>query len=119
MRSNGCSGRGWWWRHTAGAALSVCTTCLSGYYPGRVDLKTDRKAGTLIVQRAHFEPGAPRCTAEGLIEELRLMASWLGLPDLAIAPAAAIDRLPPTLRVETQPTSVELAPSQSEIAFYE
>jgi len=92
---------------------------LDGALVARVDLKADRKAGTLIVQRARFEPGAPRCAAEGLIEELRLMASWLGLPDLAIAPAAAIDRLLPTLRVETQPTSVELAPSQSEIAFYE
>ena len=61
---------------------------LDGALVGRVDLKADRKAGTLIVQRAHLEPDAPQHTVERLIEELRLMASWLGLTGLAVAPAA-------------------------------
>ncbi|ATA25309.1 cytoplasmic protein [Brenneria goodwinii] len=59
---------------------------LDGALVARVDLKADRKAGVLIVQNAHVEPGAPSCTLERLQEELRLMASWLGLPNLAIAP---------------------------------
>jgi uncharacterized protein YcaQ len=71
---------------------------LDGALVTRVDLKADRKAGTLIVQRAHVEPGAPQCTVERLIEELRLMASWLGLSSLAIAPVAAVDRLDPPHR---------------------
>ncbi len=66
---------------------------LDGALVGRVDLKADRKAGQLIVQRAHVEPNAPHHTVERLIEELRLMASWLGMSSIAIAPAAAIDPL--------------------------
>jgi uncharacterized protein YcaQ len=45
----------------------------------RVDLKADRKAGELLVQAAHAEPDAPHETAEALLDELKLMASWLGL----------------------------------------
>jgi uncharacterized protein len=45
----------------------------------RVDLKADRKAGELLVQAAHAEPDAPHETAEALLGELELMASWLGL----------------------------------------
>jgi uncharacterized protein YcaQ len=70
---------------------------LDGALVARVDLKADRRARTLIIQRAHVEPGALRCTVERLIEELRLMASWLGLSSLAAAPAAAIDPLLTTL----------------------
>ncbi|WP_419758275.1 winged helix-turn-helix domain-containing protein [Acidisoma sp.] len=66
---------------------------MDGALVGRVDLKADRKAGTLIIQRAHLEPDAPHHTAERLIEELRLMASWLGLTSLAVATAADLDRL--------------------------
>ena len=51
----------------------------------RVDLKSDRKAGTLRVQAAHAEPGAPPDTAEHLASELRLMADWLGLDSIAVA----------------------------------
>ena len=62
---------------------------------GRVDLKADRKAGTLLVQAAWAEPGAPPETAPELAEELALMASWLGLERVHV-----VDRgdLAPALR---------------------
>ncbi|MDQ0474527.1 winged helix-turn-helix domain-containing protein [Labrys wisconsinensis] len=66
---------------------------LDGALVARLDLKADRKAGTLIVQRAHVEPDAPRCTVERLMEELRLMASWLGLSSLAIDPVAIAEAI--------------------------
>ena len=66
---------------------------LDGSLVARVDLKADRKGGTLIVQRAHLELDAPRCTVQRLVEELHHMASWLGLSSIAVAPAAAIDPL--------------------------
>ncbi|MGY2053065.1 winged helix-turn-helix domain-containing protein [Methylobacterium sp. JK268] len=62
---------------------------LDGALVARVDLKADRKDGVLVVQRAHLEPGAPSGTAERLEGELCAMAAWLGLPRLAVAPAAA------------------------------
>ncbi len=62
---------------------------LDGALVARVDLKADRKAGALVVQNAHFEPGAPEGTGERLVGELRLMASWLGLARVAVAPAVA------------------------------
>ena len=47
---------------------------------GRVDLKADRKAGTLLVHAAHLEPGKDaRAVAGPLAEELRLLAEWLEL----------------------------------------
>ena len=64
----------------------------------RVDLKADRQAGVLRVQAAHAEEGAEHhlvCSA--LAEELRLMADWLELDDVVVAPrgdlAGALDRL--------------------------
>ena len=45
----------------------------------RVDLKADRKAGTLLVQASHAEPWATEATAVRLAAELTLMAGWLGL----------------------------------------
>ena len=64
---------------------------LDGMLVARVDLKADRKAGRLVVQQAHVEPDAPQYTVERLIAELRLMASWLGLSSITIAPAVTID----------------------------
>jgi uncharacterized protein YcaQ len=46
---------------------------------GRVDLKADRKRGTLLVKGAFAEPGAPARTADELGEELERLADWLGL----------------------------------------
>jgi uncharacterized protein YcaQ len=51
----------------------------------RVDLKADRKQRVLRVEAAHLEPEAPADTAERLAAELRLMAEWLGLEQIAIA----------------------------------
>jgi hypothetical protein len=53
----------------------------------RVDLKSDRAAGALLVQAAHAEPGAPPETAEALAAELRRMAGWLGLDDVVVVGA--------------------------------
>jgi hypothetical protein len=71
------------------------------------------------VQRTHVEPSAPRYTVERLMDELRLMASWLGLSSLTIAPVATI--IPPftTRDDEAHLAVAELVPSQSATAFYE
>jgi uncharacterized protein YcaQ len=45
----------------------------------RVDLKSDRAAGVLLVQSAWAEPDAPAETADALTDELLAMAGWLGL----------------------------------------
>jgi hypothetical protein len=55
---------------------------------------------------------------ERVIEELRLMASWLGLSSLVIASVAGLDRLFVTLQIEAHPAFAELAPAQSEVAPY-
>jgi len=64
----------------------------------RVDLKADRKAGLLRVLSAHREPGANPATPPALAAELRLMAAWLGLADVAVA---ASGDLAPALAAET------------------
>jgi len=51
----------------------------------RVDLKSDRKAGTLIVQASHAEPWASAATPVRLAAELKLMAGWLGLERVRVA----------------------------------
>jgi uncharacterized protein YcaQ len=52
---------------------------------GRVDLKADRATGRLVAHAIHVEPGISRRAVDGpLREELRLMADWLGLPDVAL-----------------------------------
>jgi uncharacterized protein YcaQ len=51
----------------------------------RVDLKSDRRGGTLLVQAVHSEPHAPPETAEALAAELRSLAGWLGLERVQVA----------------------------------
>jgi uncharacterized protein YcaQ len=51
----------------------------------RVDLKSDRAARRLLVQAAYAEPGAPPGTAGALAAELRGLAGWLDLDDVAVA----------------------------------
>ncbi|HXA41251.1 MAG TPA: winged helix-turn-helix domain-containing protein [Phenylobacterium sp.] len=50
----------------------------------RVDLKSDRKAGVLIVQASHAEPWAGDATPVRLAQELKLMAGWLGLSGVRV-----------------------------------
>ena len=52
----------------------------------RVDLKSDRKAGVLIVQASHAEPWASDATPLRLAQELKLMAGWLGLEAVRVEP---------------------------------
>jgi uncharacterized protein YcaQ len=53
---------------------------------GRVDLKADRQASVLRVQSAFAEDGVERGEVAGeLAAELRLMADWLQLEDVAVA----------------------------------
>jgi uncharacterized protein YcaQ len=67
---------------------------------GRVDLKADRQAGTLVVRSAFAEPDAPDDTADELADELAQVAQWLelgaivveGRGDLAPALGAAVRR---------------------------
>ncbi|MBC7632237.1 crosslink repair DNA glycosylase YcaQ family protein [Aeromicrobium sp.] len=49
----------------------------------RVDLKADRRAGTLVVHGAWAESHAPPRTADELAAELALLAHWLGLPTIS------------------------------------
>ncbi|RZJ37291.1 MAG: winged helix-turn-helix domain-containing protein, partial [Brevundimonas sp.] len=50
----------------------------------RVDLKSDRKAGVLLVQAAWREPDTTRDTAARLAAELKRMAGWLGLESVRV-----------------------------------
>jgi uncharacterized protein YcaQ len=49
----------------------------------RVDLKADRAGSVLRVPAVWAEPGAPAETAAALAAELRRLAGWLGLSDVA------------------------------------
>jgi uncharacterized protein YcaQ len=61
---------------------------------GRVDLKADRQAGVLRVQAAYAEPRvAPGEVAAALAAELRLLADWLALEQVAVSGAG--DLAPP------------------------
>ena len=51
----------------------------------RVDLKSDRRRGTLLVQGAFAEDGVRRArVATELATELGLVATWLGLERVAV-----------------------------------
>ena len=50
----------------------------------RVDLKSDRKAGELLIQAAHYEPASNAETPEALATELTRMAGWLGLGSVRV-----------------------------------
>jgi len=65
---------------------------------GRVDLKSDRQNSALLVQGSYAEPGVPaEMVAPELAEELRLMATWLGLEQVQVLPRGD---LAPMLRDE-------------------
>jgi uncharacterized protein YcaQ len=52
----------------------------------RVDLKSDRTRGALLVQGAFAEPGSDRArVARELADELRLVAAWLELDEVVVA----------------------------------
>jgi uncharacterized protein YcaQ len=62
---------------------------LGDRFVARVDLKADRAAGALRVNAAWLEPAAAADAhevAEQLLAELRLLATWLGLPDVLVSP---------------------------------
>ena len=59
----------------------------------RVDLKSDRANGRLLVPAAHLEPGIEAGAVAGpLKDELRLMADWLGLEGLSLPRSGALGR---------------------------
>src|SRR4051794_1587004 len=52
----------------------------------RVDLKSDRLGGALLVRAAWAEADAPPDTAPELATELRQLAAWLGLDEVKVEP---------------------------------
>jgi uncharacterized protein len=60
---------------------------LGDRFVARVDLKADRQESTLRVEAANAEPGVvmPEVAVE-LADELRVMAGWLGLDRMVVAP---------------------------------
>jgi len=60
----------------------------------RTDLKADRQASVLRVQSSWLEePAEPRraAVAQGLADELKRLASWLGMADIAVAPVGNLN----------------------------
>jgi uncharacterized protein YcaQ len=66
----------------------------------RADVKADRPAGVLRVLAAYAEPHAPPETAAELLDEFRLMQSWLGLERLEVMPAGDLG---PALAAQAKP----------------
>lgn len=52
---------------------------------GRIDLKADRAASTLLVQSAWWEHGRPGDAAERVADELRAAARWQGLESISVS----------------------------------
>ncbi len=53
----------------------------------RLDLKSDRQSGALLVQGAYSEPGVPsEMVVPELVAELGSMAAWLGLSEVRVVP---------------------------------
>jgi len=78
---------------------------------GRIDLKADRAASTLLVQSAWWEHGRPADAAPRLADELRLAATWQGLESLSISRwGDATDDL---ARVMPEATRHEAGPGQA------
>jgi hypothetical protein len=66
---------------------------LDGELVARVDLKTDRKAGSLLVRGAFAEPGVDVArVGYELREELGLTAAWLELRDVVVSPNGDLAR---------------------------
>ncbi|MBV9995971.1 MAG: YcaQ family DNA glycosylase [Caulobacteraceae bacterium] len=60
----------------------------------RVDLKSDRKAGRLLVRAAHLEPGAEAdVVGPALAAELARLAAWLELREVQPPPVGALSAL--------------------------
>ncbi len=53
----------------------------------RADVKADRPAGVLRVLATFAQPGAPPETAAEMLEEFKLMQSWLGLEQMEVTPS--------------------------------
>ncbi|MDK3257823.1 winged helix-turn-helix domain-containing protein [Blastococcus capsensis] len=71
----------------------------------RVDLKADRQAGVLRVQAAHAEERTDRAAVAGaLADELRLLAGWTGLGDVAVVERGDLwPELSRALRIPSSP----------------
>jgi uncharacterized protein YcaQ len=60
---------------------------LDGDLVARVDLKTDRKSGALLVKGAFAEPDVDMVrVGHELRAELETVASWLGLSEMVVSP---------------------------------
>ena len=53
----------------------------------RADVKADRPTGVLRVLATYSQPGAPPETAAELLEEFKLLQSWLGLERIEVVPS--------------------------------
>jgi uncharacterized protein len=59
---------------------------LDGDLVARVDLKTDRQRGALLVRGAFGEPGVDRvAVGRALYQELEMVAQWLGLEEVEVS----------------------------------